>query len=108
MTFRVTLELEGETYKVLAKKIDMHFHPYMMLVEELEFEDQIGIIVSAAGDKSRKRFGEVSKIYVPMQTLRLVEEIAGKDKIAQLKVITPTIVPASDTTPLSRTHHPQE
>jgi len=87
MIFRVTFEFQDEIYQVLCNDIDLESHPYLVIIEGIEFEDQSSPIISPDGDKARKRFGDVEKISIPINALSLIEEIESKEKINQFKVV---------------------
>jgi hypothetical protein len=86
MIYKITFEFDKKTYEILANEIDLESHPYLLVAEQLEFEDQTGIIISANGDESRKRFGDVDRLHIPMQSVKLIEELASKEKVTALKV----------------------
>lgn len=87
--YRVTFSINEKVYEVLARCIDTDSHPYLIYISELEFEDRSNLIISPNGDKARKRFGEVNEIIIPVNGLRLIEEIPDCDeRVTPLKVAT--------------------
>jgi len=86
MIYKITFEFDKKIYEILANDIDFENHPYLLVVEQLEFEDQTGVIISANGNESRKRFGDVDRLHIPIQSVKLIEEIASKEKIKTLKI----------------------
>lgn len=88
MIQRVTFEYNNKEYQVLSSDIDVHYHPYLIRVSQLSFEDQSNIIISSIGDEARKRFGEVEEILVPMQQIRLIETIpSSEEKVTTLRKV---------------------
>lgn len=87
MLYRITFVLMDKTYEVLAKTVDFESHPFLVQVEDFEFEDQSSLIISPNGSESRKRFGEVDKLHIPVQSVKLLEEIPEPEsKVSTLKI----------------------
>jgi len=86
MTYRITFTNEGKVYQVLSNELDTNFHPYLIRIAKITFEDRSSIIVSASGDDARKRFGGVEEILVPMQEVKLIELIPTQaEKVTTLR-----------------------
>lgn len=85
--YRVTFEVKDKMYELIAKSVDLTNHPFLMVVEDFEFEDNATLIISPNGNETRKRFNDVKRIYVPMQSLKLLEEISNTiAKVSPIKV----------------------
>lgn len=86
--FRVTFELTGKIFEVLADEVDTESHPYLIYIREFEFEDQSSLIISPNGNEARKRFGNVEQIAIPVSALKLLEQIPDKEeRISTLQVV---------------------
>lgn len=85
--FRVTFELEGKLYRILAKEIDMLAHPYFIIISGLEF-CRTSLIINPDNEDAQKRFKDVDRIHIPAQSMKLIEEISEEEaRISTLKAV---------------------
>ncbi len=88
MIQRITFEFDNKQYEVLSKDVDVHFHPYLIRITNLTFEDKSKVIVTSLGDDARKRFGEVEEIMIPMSQIKLIETIpSAEEKVTSLRKV---------------------
>jgi len=62
-------------------------HPYFVSVRGLIFPHAAGVIIDPNGDELRKEFAEAEHLMIPIQNVKMIEELGSSAESASGKVI---------------------